>query len=51
LERLAIAFNPIDDTSVIFGLTNLQRIWVHGVISDEQYAEFRAALPNTEIIN
>lgn len=51
LKTLALSYNDqISDISVLFGLANLEKLYLQGLpISDEQFAELKEALPNTEI--
>ena len=50
LTELGLSGNQVSDISELFGLTNLERLDLLGVsIDDDQLAELRAALPNTEI--
>jgi len=51
LEDLNIGATYVKDVSALHQMTNLKRLWLPGVLIDnQQYADLRAALPNTQIV-
>lgn len=51
LEDLNIGATYVKDVSVLHQMTSLKRLWMPGVLIDnQQYADICAALPNTQIV-